>query len=159
MSFMTALTFDHSTARSRSFSKGGVPRRTRLVIVSDDPALSQTLDVVCDFLDVPVEHVSSEDDIAATLRRERPMAIIVDVDGSGRDGYDVMMTVSEYDGDLPLMLLTEGVPELLGAADAIQELWGLTNVVTPGPNLAVAEIVDFVLMSGRSAGLNRVLTR
>jgi DNA-binding NtrC family response regulator len=130
---------------------------TTIVVISDDRALSRSLEAVCDFLDLPIEHIPSDADVSVVLSREHPMAIIVDIDGIGQDGFNVMMTVSYYNRDLPLMLLAGGHPALIGAADAIQELWGLTDVVTAGPDLGVGELVDFCLKARQKAGSTRLL--
>ncbi len=41
-----------------------------------------------------------------------------------------MKLVARHSRDLPILLLTSGDPVLMGAADAVQDLWGLTSVTS-----------------------------
>ena len=66
--------------------------------------------------------------IERVLRGHRPMAVICDVDGEEQDGFHAMKLIADYSRDLPIMLLTDGDAVLMGAADAVQDLWGLTSV-------------------------------
>lgn len=128
-----------------------------VVIVSDDNALTSPLDVVCDFLNLGIEHVASDQDLLRVLRAQRPMAVITEMDGRGQDGFNVMMTVSAYDPDLPIMLLTNDDPSLAGAAEAVQELWRMTGVTMTGRFPKVGQLVDFFSRAGRKAGCLRLL--
>jgi len=84
----TAAATDEDTMRTVNATD------TTIVVISDDRTLSRSLEAVCDFLDLPIEHIPSDADVSMILSREQPMAIIVDVDGIGQDGFNVMMTVS-----------------------------------------------------------------
>jgi DNA-binding NtrC family response regulator len=133
------------------------PVKAMVVIVSDDAVLANSLELVCDFLDLGVERVSSEQDLMGVLRSHGPMAVITEMDGRGQDGFHVMMTVSRHDRSLPLMLLTNDDPILAGAAEAVQELWGLTGVVKVDRPPAIGRLVDFLFRAGRRAGSMRLL--
>ncbi len=128
-----------------------------VMIVGDDLAWGQNLDLICDFFGIAVEHVPSHLDVGFLLREFRPMAVIAEVDGIGQDGFHVMQEVAAHDADLPVMLLTGHDPALLGAADAMTEITGLTrmNAVPELPPLG--ELIDFLFRAGRAAGVGRMM--
>jgi DNA-binding NtrC family response regulator len=127
------------------------------MIVGDDLSWSPALDVICDFFDLAVEHVHSDLDVAYLLAEYRPMAVIAEVDGNGQDGFHVMKTVSAYDPELPMMLLTGGDPVLAGAAEAVREITGLVNMTAERALPSIGELVDFLFRAGRAAGITRMM--
>jgi DNA-binding NtrC family response regulator len=129
-----------------------------VLIVSDDPALAMSLEVVCDFLSLGVEHIASSEDIMAALEDYRPMAVVTEMDCRDRDGFNVMMTVSRYDPDLPIMLLTDHDPRLTGAAEAVAELWGLSAVAKAARLPKIGDLVDFFFTAGRRTGCMRLMS-
>jgi Flagellar regulatory protein FleQ len=122
-----------------------------VVVVSDDPTLSRSLETICEFLEISVEYVTTDEDIAVVLRDYNPMALVGEVDGRGQDGFHVMMTLAGHDRDLPFLLLTGGDPIAAGAADAVEELWGLTSVIKSAELPKVGQLVDFLFRAGRRA--------
>ena len=70
----------------------------------------------------------TEDDLGSVLRLRRPMAVVAEMDAAGQDGCHVLMTVAALDRDLPVLLITGEDPALLGAIDAVEEIWQLTSV-------------------------------
>lgn len=144
--------------RDYAFPGSVVSQRQGVVVLfSDDEATVANLSPVCDFLDLKLEVVSAGTDLMAVLRARRPLAVITDVDGQDHDGFHTMKTVARYNPDLPILLLTNGDPALMGAADAIQEIWGLTSV-TPTSGFALAgQIVGFLFSAGRRAGCMRLV--
>ena len=152
---LTAIPPRHQTVRLPMTVSDSV--QPVVVIVSDDPSLTMSLEVVCDFLALGVEHVSSSEDIMSVLQRQRPMAIVTEMDCRDQDGFNVMMAVSHYDPDLPLMVLTNNDPALMGAADAIEEICGLTAVVHSARTPRVGDLVDFFFTAGRKTGCMRLM--
>jgi hypothetical protein len=128
-----------------------------VVVVSDGTTLATPLEVVCDFLSIAVEHISSSADLMAVLEAERPMAVITEVDGRHQDGFNVMMTVSQYDPDLPVMVLTGNDPVLIGASEAIEEVFGLTAVARSDETPRIGTLVDFLFTASRKTGCLRLL--
>lgn len=120
-----------------------------VVVVEGDPAWSATLEELCSFLGVELARVNETDDLGGILRTRRPMAVLTHLDGTHQDGCHVMKVVSAHDPGLPLMVLTEGDAALTGAADAVEEVWGLTSVekrsVPPRPG----EFVEFLFRAGQ----------
>ena len=81
-----------------------------VLVIDDNSALSQQLEVVCGFLDFELEHVSPDDKLLARLEKRRPMAVIAELDGERQDGCFVLMTVSAYDRSLPVLMVTGSDP-------------------------------------------------
>lgn len=128
-----------------------------VMIVGDDLSWGQNLDLICDFFGIAVEHVPSELDVGHLLREFRPMAVIAEADGRGQDGFNVMLEVARHDPELPMMLLTGPDPALLGAADAMREVTGLTRLIALPELPALGEVLDFLFRAGRAAGVGRMM--
>ncbi len=132
-------------------------RQPLLLIVDDGAGIAATLQPICDFLDIAVEQLPSEHDLAGALRNYRPMAVIAHLDCKGQDGCHVMMTVAQHDPSLPILLLTGDNPALVGAADAVEELWSLEAVVKFPRLPNVGAIVDFIFRAGRKGRCIRLV--
>jgi hypothetical protein len=133
------------------------PRQPVVVLVSDNPDTIASMEPVCAFLDLRLLVVAGDGDLTAALRTERPVAVIADVEGEEQDGFHAMKLVARFDLDMPVLLLTDGDPALMGAADAIQDLWGLT-AVTPTSGFPLAgQLVGFLFTAGRKAGCMRLV--
>jgi CheY-like chemotaxis protein len=132
-------------------------RQGVVVIVSDDPVTIENLSPVCEFLELKMEVVSAGMDLTRTLREIRPMAVISDVDGEDQDGFHAMKLIARYSRDLPIMLLTGGDAVLMGAADAVQDLWGLTSVTRTSGFPVAGQLVAFLFGAGRRAGCMRLV--
>ncbi len=153
---MSISTIDHPTEITLHNDTSAVAYG-RLMIVGDNLTWARNLDVICDFFGIAVEHVTSDLDVGYLLREYRPMAVIAEVDGRGQDGYNVMMEVAQHDADLPMMLLTGPDASLAGAADAVQEMSGLTRLTVVPELPGMAAIVDFLFRAGRAAGVGRMM--
>jgi CheY-like chemotaxis protein len=136
--------------------RSGSPQHAVLV-VRDSDKNSEYLESVCEFLDIGVQHASTGDDLRMMLTRLRPMAVIADLDGEGQDGFHVMKMAADYDRSVPILLLTGYDPALLGAIDAVQEVWGLTRVATAAATAGIGALVDFICHAARDAGRPRML--
>ena len=60
-----------------------------------------------------------------------------------------MKLVAAHDPKLPMMILTGGDAALAGAADAVEEVWGLTSVVKWNAPPTASEIVEFLFRAGQ----------
>ena len=141
----------HVASLSRPRGTAALPRRAPLVLVVEDGTrLSEAIHELCDFLHIGVETVGGEIDLARTLRDRRPMAVLAEMDGTSQDGGYVMMRIAEHDRSLPLMLLTGPSPALVGAAEAIEELCGLSAVARHPVLPEIGEIVEFLFRAGQS---------
>jgi CheY-like chemotaxis protein len=128
-----------------------------VVIVSDNPQTIDRLTPVCEFLELRIEVVSTAAELHRVLRDQGPMALISDVEGQDQDGFHVMKLVARHDRGLPIMLLTDGDPAMMGAADAVQDLWGLTSVTRTSGFPVAGQLVAFLFSSGRRAGCMRLV--
>jgi CheY-like chemotaxis protein len=126
-------------------------------IASDSPACIERIAPVCDFLDLEVHLIAADTDLASMLRAHRPMAVITDIEGIEQDGFHIMKEVARFNRDLPILLLTEGDSALMGAADAVQEVWGLRSVTLTSGMPAAGQIVSFLFTAGRSVGCMRLV--
>jgi DNA-binding NtrC family response regulator len=140
-----------------SFEGRIVPIRQSVLIIRDDEKNSDFLNATCEFLDIGVEHANSGDDLERLLRGLRPLAVIADLDGEVQDGFHVMKVTARYDRRLPVMLLGCNDPALLGAVDAIQEIWGLTRVALITSTAGIGAVVDFICHAARDAGKPRLM--
>jgi CheY-like chemotaxis protein len=134
-----------------------VTRQATVVVVSDDPATIANLQPVLDFVDLQMETVACGADLITVLDAHRPMAVIVGVDGGDQDGFYTMAMIARYNRDVPIMILTDGDATLMGAADAVQELCGLTAVTCSSGFPMAAQLVDFLFHAGRKAGCMRLV--
>ncbi len=146
------LSQDHDFPGSLAAARPGI-----VVVVTDNPATSERLRPVCEFLELRMKVVSSHADLPFVLEELAPMAVITDVEGDDQDGFHVMKTVGRYNRDLPIMLLTDGDPVLMGAADAVQELYGLTSVTSTSVFPVAGQLVAFLFGAGRRAGCMRLV--
>jgi CheY-like chemotaxis protein len=128
-----------------------------VAIVSDNPETIDQLAPVCEFLDLRVEVVSTGVDLEQVLQEHRPMAVVTDVECDEQDGFHTMKMVARYSRDLPILMLTGGDSVLMGAADAVQTLWGLTSVSSTSGFPMAGQLVQFLFNAGRRAGCMRLI--
>ena len=157
MVHMGTAVFLNPATDMKPFSDRLDPVRHAVLIVRDSDENNDPLDMICEFLDIGVEHAGSADDLTPMLRGIDPIAVIADLDGRYQDGYHVMKTVAGYDQDLPVLLLSDGNPALLGAVDAVAEMNGLTRVATVNGTTDIGLLVDFLCHAAREAGMSRLL--
>ncbi len=124
-------------------------REPVIVVVEDDGCLSGTITDICDFLEVTVRPVASHEHLGPVLAECRPMAVFATIEANGQDGCHVMKTVAGHDRNLPILLLTGEDPALAGAADAVEEVWGLSSVLKRPTLPALGELVEFLCLAGR----------
>jgi len=139
------------------FGERFVPVTHSILVVRDIEKNNECLDAVCEFLDIGVEHATTKDDLIPLLFGLRPMAVIADLDGEVEDGFHVMKLAARYDRALPILLLTSNDPALLGAVDAVQEVWGLRHVATASGTGGIGALVDFICHAARDAGRSQLM--
>ncbi len=154
---MNMLTAKGSSENQDFLGSLTAPPQGIVIIVSDDPATVQKLAPVCEFLELRMEVVSTGADLAEILREHAPMAVIADVEGDQQDGFHTMKLVARHSRNLPIMLLTDGDAVLMGAADAVQDLWGLTSVTRTSGFPVAGQLVAFLFSAGRRAGCMRLV--
>lgn len=134
-----------------------IPVRYTVLVVRDHDKDNDYLASVCEFLDIRVEHATTADDLRSMLPVLHPMAVITDLDCDVQDGFHVMKMVAEYDRALPVTLMTSNDPALLGAVDAVQEVFELTHVATVTAAAGIGALVDFICHAARDAGRSRLM--
>ena len=137
---------------------GQAIREAVVVLVEDDFELSSMFGAVCECLSVAVERMSSRGDLDSVLRERQPMAVVARMEADGQDGCHVLMTVAAHDRDVPVMLISGSDPALLGAIDAIEEIWQLTSVLKLPQLPGIGAIVDFLFRAGRKGGCMRLMS-
>jgi hypothetical protein len=143
---------------ARSMRGAASTRRQPVVaVVEDGVAIAQELWRICEFLDIAVVRVPSYADLSGVLRAKDPMAVVCELDGSGQDGCHIMMTVASHDTTLPVMILTGDDPALAGAADAVEEIWQLTEITKAETLPGMAGLVDFLFHAGRKGNCLRLM--
>ena len=132
-------------------------RQAVVAVVEDGIRLSQELWAICEFLDIAVIRVPSRHDLSAVIRGQNPMAVVCELDAASQDGCHVMKTVAVHDRSLPILLVTGDDPTLIGAADAVEEIWRLTGVTQKASLPGLAGLVDFLLHAGRQGSCLRLM--
>lgn len=132
-------------------------RHPVVLVVEDGDSTVAILHPICDFLEVAIERVPSERDVAQALEDYDPMGLIAYMDCHGQDGCHIMMSVAQHDRTLPVLLITGDEPALAGAADAVEELWRLESVMKLPQLPSIGAIVDFLFQAGRKGRCMRLL--
>jgi hypothetical protein len=136
---------------------GRVGETQHILAIGVDPWLLGSLSPLCDALDIRLITSASPHEVPLALGRCRPIGVVAMIDGSDGGCFGALRSVSAFDADLPVLLVTGRDPAAEGMIDAAEQLWGLTNVnriaETPGPR----EIMGFLFMAGRHSGTGRLL--
>ncbi len=132
---------------TRAVGKGQV-----VLVVEDRPRLSRTVGYICDFLSLPMECVGTDSDVAAALAEWEPMAVVCELEGGAQDGCHVMKIVAAHDAGLPILLITGADEALIGAAEAVEEIWRLSSVLKLQDAPGLGDVVDFLFRTGRFGG-------
>ena len=133
-------------------------RLASVLIIDDGELLFEAFHNICECLGVSVQRMPSRDDLGAALRTRRPMAVVAEMDAAGQDGCHVLMAIAQHDSELPVLLLTGEDPALIGAVDAVEEIWQLASVTKWQRLLGIGAIVDFLFQAGRKAGCMRLMS-
>jgi CheY-like chemotaxis protein len=133
-------------------------RSASVLIIDDGELLFEAFRNICECLGVSVQRMPSRDDLGAALRTRRPMAVVAEVDAAGQDGCHVLMAIAQHDSELPVLLLTGEDPAMIGAVDAVEEIWQLASVTKWQRLLGIGAVIDFLFQAGRKAGCMRLMS-
>ena len=158
MTYMDKTFGVRATAQDDGSGTGGATRQALVLVIEDEPTLSSAFRLICECLNVAVEQMPTDDNLASMLQRLRPMAVVAEMDAAGQDGCHVLMTVAAYDRDLPVLLIAGDDATLLGAIDAVEEIWQLSSVVKSARLPGVGAMVDFLFRAGRKGGCMRLMS-
>jgi len=143
------MTYMDTAAATHPASTDMASRTPLVIIIEDETRIADAFRVVCDCLDVMVHPLESSGDLSVILRQCRPMAVVTDLDMANQDGCHVLKSIGAYDRNLPVMVLAGTDAGLLGAIDAVEEVWGLSCVSKSNDLPSVGEIVDFLFRAGQ----------
>jgi hypothetical protein len=132
-------------------------RRPTVLVIEDGSELGDAFRSVGDCLDVTIARMPSHEDLSTMLSLHRPMAVVAEMDAVGQDGCHVLITIAGYDRQLPVLLIAGEDPTVLGAIDAVEEVWQLASVAKWPQMLGIGAIVDFLFRAGRSGGCMRLM--
>jgi len=149
---MLGIEAGHAAVEARPAQRHAV-----VLVIEDGDSTVEALNPICDFLEVGIEKVPSERDLADALQDCNPMGVIAHMDCRGQDGCNIMMSVAQHDRTLPILLITGDDPALAGAADAVEELWQLESVVKLPRLPSIGTFVDFIFRAGRKGRCMRLL--
>jgi hypothetical protein len=119
-------------------------RSHTVLLVSGDNDDGHSLAIACEFLSIGIEHETSGVNLARRLRASHPIAVFADLVGEAQDGCHVLMVAAEYDRSLPVLLFGDDDPALLGAVDAVRQVWSLTHVTTTSKSPCLGALVEFL---------------
>jgi CheY-like chemotaxis protein len=149
MTYMDKALSSHVTAHDSGAATTQASREALVLVVEDGTRLSEAFRLICECLGVAVERIPSSDDLTVTLQKLRPMVVVAEMDAPGQDGCNVLMTIAAHDRALPVLLIMGPDPALLGAVDAVEEIWGLSSVEKWSDLPGVGGIVDLLFRAGR----------
>jgi hypothetical protein len=158
MTYMDKALSAHIAPLDNGANTGLDGRQPMVVVIEDGISLSEPFRMICECLGIAVERMPSRDDLGPLLRNCRPMAVVAEIDASGQDGCHVLMTVAAHDRSLPVLLITGSDPALLGAVDAVEELWKLSSVEKWQELSGVGAVVDFLFRAGRKGSCIRLMS-
>jgi ActR/RegA family two-component response regulator len=120
-----------------------------VLVIEDGRRLSRIVGYMCDYLGLRMQRVTTDADLAPLLRRCAPLAVVCALEGSGQDGYHVMKMVAAYDRALSMLLVTGSDPAMIGAAEAVEDAYGLAGVRALQDEPGLGDIVEFLLSADR----------
>jgi DNA-binding NtrC family response regulator len=124
-----------------------------VVLVCEDRFLTApSIATACRREGARAESLHSSSQLAMILSYVRPCAIISTIAFDEQDGFEVLKEVASFDRHLPILMVTGRDPVLHGALDAIEELWGLTNVSRVDEPWNAAGLKAFLARTGAIAG-------
>jgi hypothetical protein len=158
MTYMDKALSTHVAPQDNGSTTDQESREPLVLVVEDGIRLSEAFRVICECLEIAIERIASKDDLTVALQNRRPMLIVAEMDAVGQDGCNVLMTVAAHDRGLPVLLLMGPDPALLGAVDAVEEIWGLSSV-EKWPDLPnVGAMVDLLFRAGRNGRCMRLMS-
>ena len=136
--------------------QSAVKRGHLVLVVEDQPELSERVGPIADYVGLGVEVLPSLGDIGLALDEQRPMAVIAPFEMLYQDGGDILRTVAVHDRNLPVMLLVGRNPVYQGAAEALVELFNLTAASLPWGEPGFGDMVEFLARAAQNGRRRRL---
>lgn len=133
-------------------------RDTKAVIVmTDSGQASITLCKMASALGIEVITVRSFHELPFRLHHHRPIGVMLELNPLGHSFRSALRSISAYDPDMDVLMVSGDDPVVLGAIDVSENLWGLGALhrlaLEPGP----ADIIAFLFQAGRRNGVGNLM--
>jgi hypothetical protein len=128
-----------------------------ILVLGNPEALSPLLVAVCQALDIVLVPLRALHDLPLQLHQQQPIAVIGTALGDEAECCGVLRTIAAHDQDMPVMLMTQDEPAVLGAIDVAEQLWGLTAVSLVSPAQDPQEMVGFLFHATRWRNTGRFM--
>lgn len=136
-----------------SDAAASTPKRHRILLVDDEPALLRSVSRTLATLGYEVE--TAENGLAAIEKFKQGTydVVVSDISMPGMDGMQLLRAVREHDLDVPVILAT-GAPSLESAVSAV-EYGALRYLVKPVDTKVIKEVLEQAVKLRRMARLKR----
>lgn len=128
-----------------------------IVIIEQYARLSSRYSHLLDYLGVRLRHVRSLDELGATLHAEEPIAIIWQL-AAGLDSGEVLHAISEFDRNLPMLIVADDTDSASGVIDSTIRFLQLADVTKLSGEAVSRDVVEFLFRAGRNSGTFHVLS-
>ncbi len=128
-----------------------------ILVLGNPQALSPLLVSVCQALDIVLVPLPALYDLPLHLHQMNPIAVIGVALGDEADCCGVLRTIAAHDQDMPVLMMSQDEPSVLGAIDVAEQLWGLTAVSLLSPAQNPQEMVGFLFHATRWRHTGRFL--
>ena len=129
-----------------------------VLVLEQHERLSRGYGHLFDYLGIRLARVRAGQALAAAVRAEQPMAILWSLDADGFDACQVLATIAEHDRTLPILVVAGKDARTVGIVEALEELWGFSEVHKFSGNPELQEVVEFLFRAGRKNGTCRMLS-
>ena len=128
-----------------------------ILLLGNPCELSPFLVAVCQALEIALVPLRGAHELPMRLHQLQPIAVIGADLRSEAACCGILRTIAAHDQDLPVLLMTEDVPEIQGAIDVAEQLWGLTTVSLFSPVQDPQNVVGFLFEATRWRDTGRLL--
>jgi hypothetical protein len=120
-----------------------------LLVIEERPGLADSIAELCAFLNIRVIATAPGVALAVALRKTAPIAVLAESDIDGLRLCNTLKTIASYDPALPILVLTDANPAILGTLDGAEYLWSLTNVIRVTGAQYPRAVMEFLAAAGR----------
>src|SRR5687767_15415766 len=79
---------------------------SRILVIDDEPAIRDSLRMILEYEDYQFVGASSGQEGVATVQRERPDLVLLDIKMPGMDGMEVLRKLHAIDETLPIVMIS-----------------------------------------------------
>lgn len=129
----------------------------RLLVLVGPDGISPQLAMMCQSLDIEVIEVVSHHDLPFRLHHHRPIGVVSELNPCSPASCAGLRSIASYDPAMPVLLVTNADPTILGTLDAAEQLWGLSCLERIADPPSVKDLMRFLFQAGRRLGHGRLL--